>query len=65
MMRVAAAAGAVRCARGRARPEGTHTKIVFAVSTILRLKVVKVRRWKDFQNLGGVPCHGMGNARPL
>ena len=31
----------------------------------LRLKIVKVRRWKDFQNLDGVPCHGMGNARPL
>ena len=31
----------------------------------LRLSFVKVKRWKDFQNLGGVPCHGMGNARPL
>ena len=23
---------------------------------------VKVRRWEDFQKMGGVPCCGMGNA---
>ena len=32
-------------------------RIPFKVTGTLRLKVVKVRRWKDFQNLGGVPCH--------